>query len=100
MEVNLLEPPAWFVCAKTPEDARCETFCMDSFALVADGGKLDSECKKVCDQKRTDESYGWCVEPTGDDDAQDATDNNNTADDTGSNPTEENTDPAPEDGTE
>ena len=71
MEVNLLEPPAWYVCAKNPEDPTCDTFCMDSYAEVLNGGKLDSECKKVCDQKRTDESYGWCVEPlpTGDDDA-------------------------------
>jgi len=55
---------------------------MDSFNSEA---TLDSECTKVCDNKREDESYGWCVAtPAGDDDAQDATNNNNAAEDDGS----------------
>ena len=60
---------------------------MDSFNSE---DKLDSECTKVCDNKREDESYGWCVAPAGDDDAQDATNNNNAAEDDGSNPEEDN----------
>ena len=70
IEVNLLEPPAWYICAKTPEDITCETFCMDSFNAISETSKLDSECTKVCENKRSDESYGWCVAaPTGDGDA-------------------------------
>ena len=66
---------------------------MDSFNS---GATLDSECTKVCDNKREDESYGWCVAPAGEDDAQDATNNNNAAEDDGSNPVEDDaeTDPA------
>ena len=50
----------------------------------------------MCDNKRTDESYGWCVAPAGEADAQDATNNNNAAEDDGSNPVEDDaeTDPA------
>ena len=67
---------------------------MDSFNSEA---KLDSECVKVCDNKRDDETYGWCVAPTSEGDAQDATDNNNAAEDDGSNPVEENAETDPVD---
>ena len=60
---------------------------MDSFNS---GARLDSECTKVCDNKREDESYGWCVAPAGEDDAQDATNNNNAAEDDATNLEEEN----------
>ena len=60
---------------------------MDSFNS---GARLDSECTKVCDNKREDESYGWCVAPAGGDDAQDATNNNNATEDDATNLEEEN----------
>ena len=62
---------------------------MDSFNSEA---KLDSECVKVCENKRDDETYGWCVAPAREGDAQDATDNNNAA-----NPEEENAESDPVD---
>ena len=90
--MNLLEPPAWYTCAKTPESDTCNTFCMDSYIASLDSpdAKLDSECTKVCNNKRDDESYGWCVAPASDTDAQDAANNNNAAAD-GSSPEDENT---------
>jgi len=54
--------------------------------------RLDSECTKVCNNKREDESYGWCL-PAGDTDAQDATNNNNAAAD-GSDTVDETTEDA------
>jgi len=65
---------------------------MDSYIASLDSpdAKLDSECTKVCNNKRDDESYGWCVAPASDTDAQDATNNNNAAAD-GSSPEDENT---------
>ena len=60
---------------------------MDSFNS---GARLDSECTKVCDNAREDESYGWCVAPAGEDDAQDATNNNNATEDDATNLEEEN----------
>jgi len=67
---------------------------MDSFNSEA---TLDSECTKVCDNKREDESYGWCVAPAGEDDAQDATNNNNAAEDDATNLEEENAETGPVD---